>query len=35
MAKGYSKDLRMRAIAIVEAGESAREVDAPTSGLTG
>jgi transposase len=25
MAKGYSKDLRMRALAIVEAGESARE----------
>ena len=25
MAKGYSKDLRVRAIAIVEAGESARE----------
>lgn len=25
MAKGYSKDLRVRAISIVEAGESARE----------
>jgi transposase len=25
MAKGYSKDLRLRAIAIVETGESARE----------
>ena len=25
MAKGYSKDLRVRAVAIVEAGESARE----------
>jgi len=25
MAKGYSKDLRMRAVSIVEAGESARE----------
>ena len=25
MAKGYSKDLRVRALAIVEAGESARE----------
>ncbi len=25
MAKGYSKDLRVRAVSIVEAGESARE----------
>jgi transposase len=25
MAKGYSKDLRVRAVAMVEAGESARE----------
>ena len=25
MAKGYSKDLRMRAIELVESGESARE----------
>jgi transposase len=25
MAKGYSKDLRLRVVAIVEAGESARE----------
>ncbi len=25
MARGYSKDLRVRAVAIVEAGESARE----------
>ena len=25
MAKGYSKDLRVRAVAIVESGESARE----------
>jgi transposase len=25
MAKGYSKDLRVRAVALVEAGESARE----------
>jgi transposase len=25
MAKGYSKDIRVRAVAIVEAGESARE----------
>jgi len=25
MAKGYSKDLRVRVLAIVEAGESARE----------
>ena len=25
MAKGYSKDLRVRAVSIVETGESARE----------
>jgi len=25
MAKGYSKDLRVRAVSIMEAGESARE----------
>jgi transposase len=25
MAKGYSKDLRLRAVSIIEAGESARE----------